>query len=77
MAELDSIHFPARVRAIGFARRALTDPDILSPNHSCYVGRVGAVALGVGSAVASMPKPLGMITTKPISHPEVSSCAAR
>jgi hypothetical protein len=51
------ISVPAHIRAIELARRVLAAPDALSPNCSRYVGRVGALALalGVGSAVASMP----------------------
>ena len=46
-----------RVRAIEYSRRAVTATETGVTGYAIYVGRVGAlaVALGVGSAVASVP----------------------
>ena len=46
-----------RVRAIEYARRAVTGTESSSPTYARCIGRVGAlaVALGVGSGLGSLP----------------------
>jgi len=53
-----------RVQTIEYRRRAASEVEAAVPSTASYVGRVGAlaVALGIGSAAASMPVALADTT---------------
>lgn len=68
-----------RVRAIEYARRAVTGTEPSSPTYARYIGRVGAlaVALGVGSGLGSLPMAFADTTGSAGSSAADSSTSSR